>query len=129
MVVDLDSRVGEKFVCEECKQTYSLICCAGFKDEAGGVSGKPVQVKSDQVLKWVAERTENKIPLIGVGGVFTAADAYRKIKLGASLVEVYTGWIYEGPLMVKRINQGLVELLKKDGFKHISEAIGSDLKR
>lgn len=100
-----------------------------FKDEAGGVSGKPVQIKSDQVLKWVAERTENKIPLIGVGGVFTAEDAYRKIKLGASLVEVYTGWIYEGPFMVKKINQGLVKMLKKDGFNHISQAIGSDLKR
>lgn len=99
-----------------------------FKNEAGGVSGKPVQVKSDQVLKWVAERTEKKIPLIGVGGIFSADDAYRKIKLGASLVEVYTGWIYEGPYLVKIINRGLIELLKKDGYTHISEAIGTDLK-
>ena len=100
-----------------------------FKKEAGGVSGKPVREKSDQVLKWVAERTEKKIPLIGVGGIFDAEDAYRKIKLGASLVEVYTGWIYEGPFQVKNINKGLAQCLKNDGYKHISEAIGVDLKK
>jgi dihydroorotate dehydrogenase len=100
-----------------------------FKNEAGGVSGLPVRDKSDQVLKWVAQRTENKIPLIGVGGIFSAEDAYRKIKFGASLVEVYTGWIYQGPGLVKEINQGLVKLLKNDGFHHISEAIGKDIKK
>lgn len=99
-----------------------------FKNEAGGVSGKPVKNKSDQVLRWVAERTEKKIPLIGVGGIFSAEDAYHKIKLGASLVEVYTGWIYEGPFLVKKINHGIEQLLKKDGYKNISEAIGSNLK-
>lgn len=99
-----------------------------FKNEAGGVSGIPVREKSDQVLKWVAERTKNKIPIIGVGGIFSAEDAYRKIKLGASLVEVYTGWIYQGPSLVKEINIGLENLLKKDGHNHISEAIGKDLK-
>jgi len=99
-----------------------------FKNEAGGISGIPVREKSDQVLKWVAQRTEKKIPLIGVGGIFSAEDAYRKIKLGASLVEVYTGWIYQGPTLVKKINQGLENLLKKDGYNHISEAIGKDIK-
>ena len=64
--------------------------------------------------------------IIGVGGVFTAEDAYEKIKAGASLVQIYTGFIYEGPLVVKKINQGLVKLLKRDGFKNIREAVGSE---
>lgn len=99
-----------------------------LKDEAGGVSGKPVQSQSDQVLRWIAQKVDQKIPIIGVGGIFNAEDAYRKIKLGANLVEVYTGWIYEGPYMVKRINTGLEQALKRDGFKNISEAVGASLK-
>ena len=99
-----------------------------LKDEAGGVSGKPVQSKSDQVLKWIAQKVEKRIPIIGVGGIFNADDAYRKIKLGANLVEVYTGWIYEGPYLIKKINIGLEQALKRDGFKNISEAVGLQLK-
>lgn len=98
-----------------------------FRNEQGGVSGQPVQNKSNQVLKWVAKRIEKKIPIIGVGGVFTAEDAYQKILLGANLVEVYTGWIYEGPKMISRINKGLVSLLQKDGFQNISQAVGKGL--
>ena len=64
--------------------------------------------------------------LIGCGGVFTAEDAYRKIKLGASLIEMITGMIFEGPQVVSEINQGLAELLKKDGFTSISQAVGID---
>ena len=63
--------------------------------------------------------------IIGAGGVFTAEDAYKKIRLGASLVQIYTALIYEGPFVVKRINEGLLALLKRDGFKHVSEAVGT----
>ena len=64
------------------------------------------------------------LAIIGVGGIFTAEDAYEKIKAGASLVQIYTGFIYEGPFVVKKINRGLIKLLKRDGFKNISEAVG-----
>ncbi len=64
--------------------------------------------------------------LIGVGGIFSAEDAYKKIKAGASLVQVYTGWIYRGPGLVSDINRGLVKLLERDGFKNIQEAVGAE---
>lgn len=94
----------------------------------GGVSGKLVEQKSNKMLKYVYQRTKGKYVLVGVGGIFSAEDAYRKIKLGASLVELITGMIYEGPNLISEINQGLVELLKKDGFKSIGEAVGADVK-
>ena len=67
-----------------------------------------------------------KLPIIGVGGIFTAADAYEKIKAGASAVQIYTGFIYEGPAAVKHINQGLIRLMERDGFKSIAEAVGTE---
>jgi hypothetical protein len=63
-----------------------------------------------------------QVPIIGVGGIFTADDAYEKIKAGASAVQIYTGFVYEGPAAVKRINQGLIRLMERDGFESISEA-------
>lgn len=91
----------------------------------GGLSGKPVRQLSTQMIRKVYKKTKGKYLIIGVGGVFTAEDAYEKICAGASLVELVTGLIYRGPGVVKSINQGLVELLKRDGFKNISEAVGS----
>ncbi|MGZ8496522.1 MAG: quinone-dependent dihydroorotate dehydrogenase, partial [Candidatus Binatia bacterium] len=64
----------------------------------------------------------------GVGGIFDAYDAYEKIKAGANAVQIYTGWIYEGPGAVKRINKGLLRLLQRDGLKHISQAVGRDVR-
>ena len=66
--------------------------------------------------------------IIGVGGIFSAEDAYRKIRKGASLVELITGMIYEGPQLIGEINRGLVRLLKRDGFSNVAEAIGVDVK-
>ena len=63
-----------------------------------------------------------------MGGIFDANDAYDKIKAGADVVQIYTGWIYEGPGAVKRINRGLLRLLERDGLGHISEAVGRDVK-
>ena len=65
-------------------------------------------------------------PIIGVGGIFTAEDAYEKIRAGASAVQIYTGFVYEGPAVVKRINQGLIRLMERDGLQSIAEAVGTD---
>jgi dihydroorotate dehydrogenase len=92
----------------------------------GAVSGKPVEAfLNNSISEMYARMDRNRYHIIGSGGVFTAEDAYRKIQLGASLVQVLTALIYEGPFAVKRINQGLCRLLERDGFKHISEAVGS----
>lgn len=94
--------------------------------EVGGMSGKVVQDMADDMLAYVYKKTGKKYILMGCGGVFTAEDAYKKIRLGASLVQMITGMIFEGPQVISEINQGLVELLKRDGFKNVSEAVGVD---
>jgi len=94
--------------------------------ETGGLSGAPLLDRSTDVLRRLYQVTEGKLPLIGVGGVFTAADAYRKIRNGASLVQVYTGFIYGGMDTAMRINTGLAELLAADGFGSVAEAVGAD---
>ena len=97
--------------------------------EPGGLSGRPITAKVTAFVSHVYKSTRGRLPIIGVGGIFTAEDAYEKIKAGASAVQIYTGWIYEGPGAVKRINLGLTRLLKQDGLSHISEAIGMATER
>jgi dihydroorotate dehydrogenase len=97
-------------------------------NETGGLSGRPLAEKSTQTIRAVYRLTGGKLPIIGVGGIFTAKDAYEKIKAGASLVEVYTALIYKGPGLLRELNRGLAELLKRDGFSHLSEAVGADAK-
>ncbi len=94
----------------------------------GGFSGKAVEELSNQMLSKVYRFYGGKKIIIGCGGVFSAEDAYKKIKLGASLIQLITGMIYEGPQLIGEINRGLVKLLKKDGYKNISEAVGVDIK-
>ena len=77
------------------------------------------------MISKVYKKSKGKYTIVGVGGVFNANDAYEKIIRGADLVQLITGFIYEGPNSIKNINKGLVKLLKKDGFNHISEAVGS----
>ncbi|WP_028596275.1 quinone-dependent dihydroorotate dehydrogenase [Paenibacillus assamensis] len=96
--------------------------------EAGGLSGKPLTEHSTEIIRKVYRHTGGRIPIIGSGGVFTAEDAYAKICAGASLVEVYTGLIYRGPGISREITTGLKTLLKRDGYRHISEAVGRDHK-
>ncbi len=91
----------------------------------GGLSGEPVREPSNKLIKYVYKKTKGKYIIIGVGGIFTAEDAYEKIKNGASLVQLITGMIYKGPGVIKEINKGLVRLLEADGYSNISEAIGS----
>ncbi|QFU84949.1 quinone-dependent dihydroorotate dehydrogenase [Natronorubrum aibiense] len=97
------------------------------REEWGGLSGKPVEDRSTAVIRTIAEYTDGDVPIIGVGGVDSAGAAYEKIRAGASLVELYTGFVYQGPSTAKRINQGLVALLDRDGFASIEDAVGADL--
>ena len=92
----------------------------------GGLSGAPTREHSLELIRHAYKKYGDKLIIIGVGGVFSAEDAYAKIKAGASLVGLITGLFFEGPQLIGRINRGLVELLKKDGFSHISEAVGVD---
>ena len=93
--------------------------------EDGGLSGKPIEDDATEMVRFIAERTDK--PVVGVGGVSDAAGAYEKIRNGASLVQLYTGLIYEGPTVARDINRGLLELLERDGFSSVSDAVGVDL--
>ena len=95
-----------------------------INEENGGISGLPVKNRSTEVIRFIYSETKGQLPIIGVGGIFTAADAWEKITAGASLLQVYTGWIYEGPLMVRRILIGLQEKLLEHQLTSISQAIG-----
>ncbi|WP_276273708.1 quinone-dependent dihydroorotate dehydrogenase [Haloarcula litorea] len=93
--------------------------------ERGGLSGKPIERRATEMVRFVAERVD--VPVVGVGGVFTAEDAYRKIRAGASLVQLYTGLVYRGPGIAREINEGLLDLLERDGFDGVADAVGADL--
>ena len=93
-------------------------------EEAGGISGQPVRERSTEVIRYIYQQTQGQLPIIGVGGIFTAEDAWDKMTAGASLVQVYTGWVYEGPGMIGRILQGLLLKLEENGLNSISEAVG-----
>jgi dihydroorotate dehydrogenase len=95
------------------------------RTEEGGLSGKPIEARATEVVRFVAERVD--VPVVGVGGVASAEDAYRKIRAGASLVQLYTGLVYEGPTLARDINRGLLDLLERDGFDSVEAAVGADL--
>ncbi len=99
-----------------------------FVPEVGGMSGKVVQDLSDNLIEYIYKKCREEFVLIGCGGIFTAEDAYRKIKKGASLLQMITGMIFEGPQQIGEINRRMVELLKKDGYDNIAEARGADFK-
>lgn len=91
----------------------------------GNFSGKPTETLSNELISEVYKKYKDRFVIIGCGGIFNAEDAYEKIKRGSSLVQMITGMIYEGPQIIGEINKGLVNLLEKDGYKDISEAVGS----
>ncbi|MBF0278435.1 MAG: quinone-dependent dihydroorotate dehydrogenase [SAR324 cluster bacterium] len=99
-----------------------------FAHEQGGLSGVPLRERSTQLIGKLYQKLGPSLPIIGVGGIFTGGDAYQKIKAGASLVQIYTGMIYQGPAIVYKIKNELLRLLKRDGFSHISEAVGADFR-
>ncbi len=92
----------------------------------GGLSGMATQHRSDELIGLVYANFGKRFVIVGCGGVFSAADAYRKIRSGASLIQFITGMIFEGPQLPAAINKGIAQLLKKDGFNNVSEAIGAD---
>lgn len=93
----------------------------------GGLSGKLMADKTTSLIKETFRHYGNRLTIVGVGGIFTAADAYEKIKAGAHLVELITGMIFKGPQMIGVLNAELAELLRADGFSSMSEAVGSDV--
>lgn len=95
------------------------------KNVKGSISGKPTYDLSNELISKTYKNYGEKIKIIGVGGIFSAQDAYKKIKLGASMVELITGMIYEGPQLIGQINRDLSELLRRDGYKNISQAVGT----
>jgi dihydroorotate dehydrogenase len=97
--------------------------------ETGGLSGKPLRERSTEIIRHISKQTRGQLPIIGVGGIFSAADAWEKITAGASLVQVYAGMIYEGPGLPKKIVCGLIERMKKDGVKDFREIVGSGAKK
>jgi dihydroorotate dehydrogenase len=92
----------------------------------GGLSGAPIEKRATHMVRYLHRLTNGSVPIIGVGGVKSAESAYAKIRAGASLIQLYTGLVYEGPGVVKRIKQGLVRLLERDGFANVREAVGVD---
>jgi dihydroorotate dehydrogenase len=96
------------------------------KNEKGGLSGKPLFSKSTWVLAHLSQRLDNKIPLIGVGGVASATDAYQKLLAGATAVQLYTGLVYHGIGLVSEINKGLSEILSNQGIDHVSKVVGKE---
>jgi len=90
----------------------------------GGLSGKPLAHRSTRMIADLYELTGGRIPLIGVGGIFTAEDTWEKIAAGASLVQLYTGFIYQGPNIAQQINEGLANILAREGFANLDAAVG-----
>jgi dihydroorotate dehydrogenase len=94
--------------------------------EAGGLSGAPLRARATAVIRALHRLTSGRLPIVGVGGVFSADDAYEKIRAGASLIQVYTGFVYEGPATARRICRGLCERLTRDGYPNLRPAVGVD---
>ncbi|WP_232495106.1 quinone-dependent dihydroorotate dehydrogenase [Novosphingobium kaempferiae] len=99
---------------------------SAHKGETGGLSGAPLRDLAQQRLRDFRKATGGAVPLVGVGGIANAADAWARIRAGASLVQLYSAMVYEGPGIAKAINKGLLELMRRDGFASIAEAVGSE---
>ncbi|HMJ91223.1 MAG TPA: quinone-dependent dihydroorotate dehydrogenase [Candidatus Acidoferrum sp.] len=93
--------------------------------ETGGLSGRPLRARSTEVIRHIYKQTRGKLPIIGVGGIFSGDDAWEKITAGASLVQIYTGLVFEGPAIVKHIVRGLCGRLARNNFTSLAEAVGS----
>jgi dihydroorotate dehydrogenase len=96
--------------------------------EQGGLSGAPLEPLATAVVRRCYERAAGRVPIVGAGGVMDAEGAYRKIRAGATLVQVYTGLVYGGPRFVKRLHEDLAGLLARDGFTRVADAVGADVR-
>lgn len=115
------------FVCSNLTKNRESSLVKDKVPDVGGLSGKVTEELSNKLISYIYSKTKGEFVIIGCGGIFNSLDAYKKIKCGASLVQLITGMIYEGPQLMSEINRGLVQLVKKDGYKNISEAIGKSL--
>ena len=97
------------------------------KKEEGGLSGEPLQQISTNMIKIFYKQLGGRIPIIGVGGVSSGKSAYEKIIAGASLLQLYTGFVYKGPSVAKNIKKELIQILKTEGIKNINEAVGAGI--
>jgi dihydroorotate dehydrogenase len=95
-------------------------------EEMGGISGLPLKKRSTEVIRFISQQTEGKLPIIGVGGIFNGEDAWEKITAGASLLQMYTGWLYEGPWVVAKILKEMLDKLEAEGYTHIKEAVAQE---
>lgn len=107
----------------------SMVLRSKNSDEIGGLSGKPLKEKSTRLIEDVYKLTNGKIPIIGVGGVGSGQDAYEKIIAGASAVQIYTSFVYEGPPVVTKVKAELEEILKGNNFESVKEAVGQGVKK
>jgi dihydroorotate dehydrogenase len=97
---------------------------AALVAEAGGLSGRPLRDRSTAVIQQIYELSGGRFPVIGVGGIFDAADAYAKVRAGASLLQLYTGFVYQGPGLALAVRDGLRNLLVRDGYSCVADAVG-----
>lgn len=100
-----------------------------FGQEKGGLSGKSLTQSSTEIIRNFYRLTDGKLPIMGVGGISSAQDAYDKIRAGASVVQLYSALVFQGPELIQKINTSLLEFLERDGFTTLSEAIGADHKQ
>ena len=98
---------------------------SAFKGETGGLSGEPIKPFARRALQAAAEAAEGRLPLIAVGGIDSGEEAYERIRMGASAVQLYSALVYSGPSLVSRIKTDLVARLKADGFTSISQAVSA----
>jgi dihydroorotate dehydrogenase len=114
--------------------TNTTVARAGLKtgeplsSQTGGLSGVPLRETANSTCKLLFRQFGSRTPIIGVGGMFTADDVYQRIRAGATLVQLYTGLIYEGPGAVSQIVRGLAERLERDGFSNVGDAVGADVR-
>jgi dihydroorotate dehydrogenase len=92
--------------------------------ETGGLSGRPLRERSTEMIRHIFKQTRGKLPIIGVGGIFSVDDAWEKITAGASLLQIYTALVYEGPGLPKKIVSGLVQRMKREGVRDLKEVVG-----
>jgi dihydroorotate dehydrogenase len=93
----------------------------------GGLSGRPLAAKANEVISIIYRHSKGKLPIVGVGGIFTAEDAFEKIAAGASLLQAYTGFIYRGPGFAQEVNKNLAMIFKSKGFSSLYDAVGSGI--
>ena len=105
---------------------HGAIAGQAHAEEEGGLSGRPLKAKATAVIRILAHTLAGSLPIIGVGGIMSGADAAEKIAAGASLVQIYTALVFEGPKLVPRLKSELAALLKRDGFASVSDAVGAD---